>query len=111
MLCTYKKLSRYLASPGTILKASPRPHPPSPIFQTSPIRVHLFGDGSSVAGALEQAADACSTRCSGAFVEALLGDGREEVPCVVTEASPVQEGPLVGVPTYDLGFSEATWEV
>ena len=68
--------------------------------------MHLFGDGSSVAGALEQASEACSTRCSGAFVDALVGDSddQDELPCVVRESTPIHEGPLEGMPTFDLTF-------
>ena len=71
--------------------------------------MHIFGEGSGVTSALEQAAEAQKIKCSHPFLAALGMDGpacsiSTDLPFVVRDSGPLQEGPVLGIPTYDLDF-------
>ena len=80
------------------LISHPRRVPPSP-------RVHIFGESTAVTSALEQSA--IGVKCSQPFLDALGVDvSSTDLPYVVRKAEPLQEGPVLGMPTYDLEFPQ-----
>ena len=69
--------------------------------------MHIFGEGSAVTNALEQAAQPKTIKCSQPFLNALGVDvSSTDLPYVVKTAEPLQEGPVLGMPTYDLEFPQ-----